>query len=314
MMECPCRSSSLARAKTDSAPSPLITDIRDAMDRMHSPRSLQRTIYNPLYMPPSTRIVCPVMYDARSEASQTIVSATSRGSPNRLSGASAAQASKISCSLFPDADDRAAANSFKRSVAVNPGPTLFTRIPSLPNSLARLFTRPTTAARTAFERTRSVTGCLVVIDVSVMMRPQRFLCMCGITSRAKYTLLRKFVSRARRHSARSRQRNPLAGGARRWWRRYRCLRIFADSGDQVANGRRVGHVKGLGKNVHVMLLSDLLRRGLQNLLVARAHADAATLRGERFRRGPTNSLTRGCDQRDSIFQSKIHEAGIINGT
>jgi hypothetical protein len=25
-------------------------------------------------------------------------------------------------------------------------------------------------------------------------------------------------------------------------------------------------------------------------------------------------LTRGCDQCDSIFQSKIHEAGIINGT
>jgi hypothetical protein len=37
----------------------------------------------------------------------------------------------------------------------------------------------------------------------------------------------------------------------------------------VANGRRIGHVTGLGKKVHVMLLSDLLRRGLQNLLGAR---------------------------------------------
>jgi hypothetical protein len=80
--------------------------------------------------------------------------------------------------------------------------------------------------------------------------------MCGITSRAKYTLLRK------------------------------C-------GDEGANGRRIGHVKGLGKNVPVILLSGLLRRGLQNLLVARAHGDAATLRGERFRRGTTNPLTRG---------------------
>jgi hypothetical protein len=25
-------------------------------------------------------------------------------------------------------------------------------------------------------------------------------------------------------------------------------------------------------------------------------------------------LTRGCDRRDSTFQSKIHKAGIINGT
>jgi hypothetical protein len=56
-----------------------------------------------------------------------------------------------------------------------------------------------------------------------------------------------------------------------------------------------------------MLHSDLLRRGLQNLLAARAHGDAATLCGERFRRGTANPLTRGCDQRDSTFQSKIHE-------
>jgi hypothetical protein len=90
--------------------------------------------------------------------------------------------------------------------------------------------------------------------------------------------------------------------------------FLRDSGDEGAIVRRISHVKGLGKDVHVMLLSHLLRRGLQNLLVARAHGDAATLRGERFRPGTTNPLTRGCDQRDSIFQSKIHEAGIQNGT
>ena len=54
---------------------------------------------------------------------------------------------------------------------------------------------------------------------------------------------------------------------------------------------RIGHVQGLGNNVHVMLLSDLLRRGLQDLLIARAHGDAATLRGERFRRGTANPWT-----------------------
>src|ERR1700674_527010 len=305
MMERPCRSSSLARAKTDSAPSPLITDIRDAMDRMHPPRSFPRTIYNPLYMPPSTRIVWPVMYDARSEASQTIVLATSRGSPNRLSGASAAQASTISCSLFPDAEDRALANSFRRSVAVKPGPTLFTRIPSLPNSLARLFTSPTTAARTAFERTRSVTGCLVVIDVRVMMRPQRFLCMCGITSRAKYTLLRKFSSRARCHSSRVAARNPLAGGPPALVTQISMPPNFcATAATKWLTAAASVRSKGIGNNVHVMLLSDLLRRALQNLLVARAHGDAATLRGEPFRRGTANPLTRGCDQRDSTFQQE----------
>src|SRR2546430_13585520 len=41
----PCDSSSLARAYTESAPSPLITDIRDAIDRMQSPKLLQSFIH-----------------------------------------------------------------------------------------------------------------------------------------------------------------------------------------------------------------------------------------------------------------------------
>jgi hypothetical protein len=56
MMERPSFSISLARANTANAPSPLITDIRDAIDRICSPQ-----IYNPLYMPPSTSIVWPVI-------------------------------------------------------------------------------------------------------------------------------------------------------------------------------------------------------------------------------------------------------------
>src|SRR6185369_1666844 len=146
--------------------------------------------YRPLYAPPSTSSVCPVIYEARSEASHTIVSATSLGSPTRLTEASTAQDSKISCSVLPDTAERALANSFRRSVAVYPGPTLLTRMPSLPNSFAKLFTSPTTAARTALDKTRSDTGCLVVIEVMVMMRPHFFFCMYGITSRAKYTVLR----------------------------------------------------------------------------------------------------------------------------
>src|ERR1700745_3527462 len=73
---------------------------------------------SPLYIPPSTSTVFPVIYDARSDASQTIVSASSRGSPKRFTGASAAQASRNSCSGFPLAVERAFANSFSRSVAV----------------------------------------------------------------------------------------------------------------------------------------------------------------------------------------------------
>src|SRR5437868_3361582 len=63
-------------------------------------------------------MVCPVIYDALSEASHTMVSATSRGSPNRFRGASAAQLSKTSFSLLPEAPERDFANSFSRPACI----------------------------------------------------------------------------------------------------------------------------------------------------------------------------------------------------
>jgi hypothetical protein len=148
-----------------------------------------------------------------------------------------------------------------------------------------------------------------------MMRPQRFLCICGITSHAKYTLLRKFSSRARCHSSRVAARKPLAGGPPALVTQISMPPNFcATAATKWLTVAASVTSKRIGKNVDVMLLLDLLRRGLQNLPVARAHGDAATLRGERFRRDTANPLTRGCDQLDSTFQSKIHKAGIINGT
>ena len=88
--------------------------------------------------------------------------------------------------------------------------------------------------------------------MSVMIRPQRFLCRCGITSRAKYTLLRKFGSRARCHSSRSRQETLWQAGLRVGDADIDASEFLRDGGDEVANGSRVGHIKGLGKNVHVM--------------------------------------------------------------
>ena len=109
-------------------------------------------------------------------------------------------------------------------------------------------------------------------------------------------------------------RNPLAGGPPALVTQISMPPNFcATAATKWLTAAASVRSKGIGNNVHVMLLSDLLRRALQNLLVARAHGDAATLPGERFRRGTTNPLTRGCDQRDPIFQSKIHEGGIING-
>src|SRR5437763_14498742 len=79
---------------------------------------LFRCAHNPLSAPPSTNMVCPVMYDARSDASQTIVSATSLGSAVRFNAESLAHAAKISSSVLFCEADLARASSFNRSVAV----------------------------------------------------------------------------------------------------------------------------------------------------------------------------------------------------
>src|SRR5437870_1436606 len=119
-------------------------------------------------------MVWPVMYAARSDASQTIASAISSGAARRLMGISAAHLSYMSFSATPAAFARDAANDASRCVAVYPGATLLKVMLSLPNSLARLFTRPTTAGRIALERIRSGIGWRTEVEVMVMNLPQWF--------------------------------------------------------------------------------------------------------------------------------------------
>jgi hypothetical protein len=79
--------------------------------------------------------------------------------------------------------------------------------------------------------------------------------------------------------------------------------LFRDSSDKTAHGRGVGNVKSFGKNIHIMPLSDILRRGLQSLLIARTHGDAATFGGEGLGRGAADPLAGGSNESDSIFQA-----------
>src|SRR5581483_4453699 len=75
-------------------------------------------IYKPLYAPPSTRIVWPVMNEARSDARNTTVSASSRGSPTRFSGDAADHPRQICSSGSPPLAERMRARFLSRSVAV----------------------------------------------------------------------------------------------------------------------------------------------------------------------------------------------------
>ncbi len=58
------------------------------------------------------------MNDARSDASQTIASATSSGSPTRFRGASTPRRASNSAALMPISCERLAISCFRRSVAV----------------------------------------------------------------------------------------------------------------------------------------------------------------------------------------------------
>src|SRR5208283_5370329 len=103
-------------------------------------------------------------------------------------------------------------NSFKRSVAVNPGHTLFTRTLYGAYSFDSVLTRPRTADRTAFERTRLVTGCSTATEVIVIRRPHCRSFIMGRTWRAKKTVLIKLRSTAERQSSIEVSANGLEGG------------------------------------------------------------------------------------------------------
>jgi hypothetical protein len=83
--------------------------------------------------------------------------------------------------------------------------------------------------------------------------------------------------------------------------------------DEAADGRGVADVDGLGKNLGVVLLSDLLRGSLQGLQVAGAHGNAAPFGGEGFGGGAANALTGSGYEGNTIFQAEIHGGRIING-
>ena len=114
-----------------------------------------------------------------------MVSATSRGSPRRRSGASAAHASKNLLLAFSRGGS-AGFRQFFQSVGGCETGTDVVDQDSIFSKLVGEALNQSDYGRTHRIRKHKIgTGCFVVIEVSVMMRPQRFRCMWGMTSRAK---------------------------------------------------------------------------------------------------------------------------------
>ena len=79
--------------------------------------------------------------------------------------------------------------------------------------------------------------------------------------------------------------------------------FLRDSGDEASDSGGIGDVEGFGDDFNVVLLFYFFRGGLQGLRVAGAHGDAAAFGGEGFGGGEADSLTGGGDEGDAVFQS-----------
>src|SRR5467141_773637 len=216
-------------------------------------------------------------------------SATSRGSPIRPSGISFASSAIAAASVFPSRSARILVNSARRSVAIHPGATAFTRIWLGPSSRASVFTSPTTAARIAFDRRRFSIGCFTLIDVIATMAPPPRAFMEGRLDRTSRTELCKVRSYARDHCSSVNASKRLDG--------------------PVHEGRYVlspGHVRGDSEDLRTGFLPDLLGDRLERALVPRADRDLASLAGQGERSRAAHPLARRGDESDLAPNAQVH--------
>src|SRR3984893_16024483 len=89
-------------------------------------------------------------------------------------------------------------------------------------------------------------------------------------------------------------------------------KFSGDGSNEPANGFGIGNVEGIGENLGPMLISDLTGGKLEGLLIARAEARATALSHKGFRRSEPDSLAGSRYQCDTVFQAQIHRASIIN--
>src|SRR6185436_15776959 len=141
---------------------------------------------------------------ARSDARNTTAAANSSGVPIRPTGVSA-----MRCLIM---SGRALESSSMRSVAMNPGQTLFTVMPSLATSSDSALANPRTPARAVDDRIKPGSGCSAAIDARQMMRPHRALVMIGTAALASVMVEIRFSSIAFGQASAGKSLNAPAGG------------------------------------------------------------------------------------------------------
>src|SRR6202140_5289381 len=121
-----------------------------------------------MVLTPSTTIICPVTYDADSQARNAIAAATSSGRPGRPTG------------VFLPA---IISSAVEDAVSIQPGATAFTVIPLRATSIARLRVSPIMPALAAlYAVARGLLTSGPVTDETFTIRPYFALSMDGKTA------------------------------------------------------------------------------------------------------------------------------------
>ena len=127
-----------------------------------------------MVLPPSTAMLCPLMYAAAGLAKNAVNAATSSGLPNLPAGISANISASISSIWLLVFAAFELIIFSKRTVLVAPGKTLFTVIPYLATSKLNVFAQPATAALVAFETPKPFNGCFTEVEIILIILPQLF--------------------------------------------------------------------------------------------------------------------------------------------
>lgn len=254
------------------------------------------------------------MYEARSDASHTMVSATSRGSPKRCSGASAAQPlenlllalARSRCAGFGELLQPVGCREARTNVvdqdsvfAKLVGQTLDQANHSRPYRI-----REHKISDRLFRGDRSDgDDAAPAFPLHVGNNFAREI------NRAEEVQFEGALPFFERGSEKTLGRRASGIGHAN----IDAAKLRSHGRDEAPDRCRIANVERFDKNFGSVLLSDLLRRGQQSLRVAGAHGDAAALGREGFRRSAANPLTGSSNQSHPIFQAEIHETGIING-
>src|SRR6266542_2681350 len=138
-----------------------------------------------------------------------------------------------------------------RSVAMRPGWTAFTRIPSFARSADIVFSIPCTDARIAFDRRRLryCVGCRTDVEVEYTIEPLFCLRICGSARRVRRTAEKRVRSTAFCHAASSRSSNRPGGGPpaftimmSRAWKDPRAFWTNTSQPSRVARSAAIGRM------------------------------------------------------------------------